>query len=66
MTQQEIEIAGMRGFKAGVEYQKEQSYTEQEVITLLEKRDDDLDYWYVHKRNNYPHLTDWFEEYKKK
>ena len=66
MTQQEIEIAGMRGFKAGVEYQKEQSYTEQEVITLLEKRDDDLDYWYVHKRNNYPHLTDLFEEYKKK
>ena len=31
MTQQEIEIAGMRGFKAGVEYQKEQSYTEKDL-----------------------------------
>lgn len=50
----------------GAKWQQERMYTEQEVITLLEKRDDELDYWYVHKRNNYPHLTDWFEEYKKK
>lgn len=50
----------------GARQQARRMYTEEEVITLLEKRDDELDYWYVHKRNNYPHLTDWFEEYKKK
>jgi hypothetical protein len=46
MTQQEIEIASMRGFKAGVEYQKEQSYTEKEVLHILDTLWDRLDIWY--------------------
>jgi hypothetical protein len=61
-AENQMDDAYDKGFKDAFE----RMYTEEEVITLLEKRDDELDYWYVHKRNNYPHLTDWFEEYKKK
>ena len=41
-------------------------YSEEEVIELLEKRDMDLDYWYEWKRNDYPYLNEWFEQFKKK
>lgn len=45
------------GFYWGATWQQAQKmYTEQEVIELLERRDEELDYWYVHKRNNYPYL----------
>lgn len=45
--------------------QSEKMYTEEEVITLLEKRDEDLDYWYEWKRDDYPYLNEWFKQFKK-
>lgn len=62
LKDQEIEVAGMRGFKAGVEYQKEQSYTEQEVLHLLDTLWDRLDRWYNETEDNEFNLKKWFDE----
>lgn len=62
LKDQEIEVAGMRGFKAGVEYQKEKSYTEQEVLHLLDTLWDRLDRWYNETEDNEFNLKKWFDE----
>lgn len=62
LKDQEIEVAGMRGFKAGVEYQKEKSYTEQEVLHLLDTLWDRLDRWYNETEDNEFNLRKWFDE----
>ena len=65
LKDQEIEVAGMRGFKAGVEYQKERSYTEQEVLHLLDTLWDRLDLWYnkgMECDETEFNLKKWFDE----
>lgn len=62
LKDQEIEVAGMRGFRAGIEYQKEKSYTEQEVLHLLDTLWDRLDRWYNETEDNEFNLRKWFDE----
>ena len=55
-----------KGFEAGAEWQQERSYSEEEVLDILNKRGDDLDLWYNSKSISYPKEKDWFEQFKKK
>lgn len=62
LKDQEIEVASMRGFRDGIEYQKEKSYTEQEVLHLLDTLWDRLDRWYNETEDNEFNLKKWFDE----
>lgn len=50
----------------GKEWQMERSYSEEEVMDILNKRGDDLDLWYNGKSISYPKEKKWFEQFKKK
>lgn len=63
MTGQEItEYFAQKAFKDGIEYQKTQSYTEQEVLHLLDTLWDRLDRWYNEAEDNEFNLRKWFDE----
>ena len=47
-------------------WQQERSYSEEEVLDILNKRGDDLDLWYNSKSISYPKEKEWFEQFKKK
>jgi hypothetical protein len=53
-------------FEEGAKWQAERSYSEEEVLNILEKRGDDLDLWYNSQSVIYPKEKEWFEQFKKK
>jgi hypothetical protein len=53
-------------FLIGARWQQERSYSEEEVLDILNKRGDDLDLWYNSKSISYPKEKEWFEQFKKK
>lgn len=59
---------GIYGFKQGAKWQQEKSYSEEEVLHLLDSLWDRLDIWYNEKADREFNLIDWFNqcELKKK
>lgn len=49
-------------FMRGAEWQKERSYSEQEVLHLLDALWDRLDIWYNEKVDREFNLIDWFNQ----
>jgi hypothetical protein len=57
------------GFDEGAKWQKERSYSEEEVKNLFRKYQYDLAQWILRMEddiNSRPIPTEWFEQYKKK
>ena len=61
------EIYQYNAFVDGAKWQQERSYSEEEVISLLDKFGDHIDEWYSNGFNIETETTEkWFNKYKKK
>ena len=60
-------LAGAYYVTKGAKWQEERSYSEEEVISLLDKFGDHIDEWYSNGFNTETEITEkWFEQFKKK
>jgi len=61
-----IEVSVKCGYKFGTKWRQQKSYSEEEVLKIIEARDEILEDFYEEHPRDFPLKEEWFEQFKKK